>query len=71
MIGIIKVLKEGFGFITSEENEGDVFFHANNLVDVEFDSLNEGDTLSFEIGEGKNGKQQAIDVTLAEAEVTD
>lgn len=65
MIGTIKVLKEGFGFIKSEENEGDVFFHANNLEGVEFDELNEGDTLSFEIWEGKNGKQQAIDVTRA------
>jgi CspA family cold shock protein len=67
MIGIIKVLKEGFGFIKSEENEGDVFFHANNLEGVDFDDLNEGDTLSFEIGEGKNGKQQANDVTKVEA----
>jgi cold shock protein len=68
MIGIIKVLKEGFGFIKSEENEGDVFFHANNLIDVNFDDLNEGDTLSFEIGEGKNGKQQANEVTLVTTE---
>jgi CspA family cold shock protein len=68
MIGIIKVLKEGFGFITSEENKGDVFFHANNLEGVEFDALNEGDTLEFNIGEGKNGKQQATEVTLVEAQ---
>jgi cold shock CspA family protein len=31
MEGTIKVLKERFGFIKSEENEGDIFFHANNL----------------------------------------
>lgn len=65
MQGTIKVLKEGFGFIKSEETPDDVFFHANNLEWVAFDDLNEGDTLSFEIGEGKNGKQQAIEVTLA------
>jgi cold shock CspA family protein len=64
MKGIIKVLKEGFGFISSEGAEGDTFFHANNLIDVEFNSLNVGDELDFEIGEGKNGKQQAIDVRL-------
>jgi CspA family cold shock protein len=67
MIGTIKVLKEGFGFITSEENKGDVFFHANNLEGVEFDDLNEGDSLEFNIGEGKNGKQQATEVTLVTA----
>jgi len=69
MKGTIKVLKEGFGFIKSEEAENDVFFHANNLEGVEFNDLNEGETLEFEIGEGKNGKEQAINVTLvAEAE---
>ena len=64
MQGIIKVLKEGFGFIKSEEAESDVFFHANNLEGVEFNDLEEGQTLNFEIGEGKNGKDQAINVTL-------
>lgn len=64
MIGTIKVLKEGFGFIKSAESEQDVFFHANNLVWVEFDDLAQGNEVSFEIGEGKNGKTQAIDVQL-------
>ena len=68
MQGSIKVLKEGFGFIKSEESSSDVFFHANNLEGVDFDSLNEGDTLDFEIGEGKNGKQQAVNVTLVSSE---
>ena len=66
MKGTIKVLKQGFGFIQNEEAEGDVFFHANNLEGVEFDNLNEGDTLEFEIGEGKNGKEQAINITLVQ-----
>ena len=64
MKGTIKVLKEGYGFITSEETDGDTFFHANNLVDVEFNSLEVGNELEFEVGEGNNGKMQAIDVTL-------
>jgi len=66
MEGTIKVLKERFGFIKSEENEGDIFFHANNLEWSEFDDLSEGDTLSFEIGEGKNGKSQAINISLVQ-----
>lgn len=66
MKGTIKVLKEGFGFIKSDENDGDVFFHANNLEGVDFNELNEGDTLSFEIGQGKNGKSQAINVSLVQ-----
>lgn len=66
MIGRIKVLKEGFGFIVSKEQEGDVFFHANNLEGVTFDELQEWVMLQFEIWEWKNGKQQAINVMLAE-----
>lgn len=64
MEGIIKVLKEGFGFIKTEDQAGDVFFHAKNLIGTDFDSLQEGQTLSFEIGEGNNGKQQALKVQL-------
>lgn len=67
MIGTIKVLKEGFGFIKSKENEQDVFFHANNLVWVEFDDLVQGNEVSFEIWEGKNGKTQWINVQLNNA----
>jgi CspA family cold shock protein len=62
--GIIKVLKDGYGFIKAEN--GDVFFHANNLVDTEYDNLEEGMTLSFELGEGRNGKEQAVNVQLLE-----
>ena len=62
--GIIKVLKDGYGFIKTEN--GDIFFHANNLVDVEYDNLEEGMTLSFELGEGRNGKEQAMEVQLVE-----
>jgi len=64
--GVIKVLLEGFGFIKTEG--GDVFFHANNLVDVNFDDLKVGDTLSYELGEGRNGKEQAVNVQLVETE---
>jgi len=66
MKGTIKVLKEGYGFLQCEEAENDVFFHANNLENAEFNDLNEGQTLEFEIGEGKNGKEQAINVTLVQ-----
>jgi len=64
MKGNVKVLKDGFGFI-KVDGKDDVFFHANNLEWVDFNSLNEGDTLEFNIGEGRNGKKQAVNVTLA------
>jgi CspA family cold shock protein len=64
MKGTIKVLKEGYGFITSEETDGDTFFHANNMQGVEFNDLVVGNELEFEVGEGNNGKMQAVNVTL-------
>jgi len=68
MKGIIKALREGFGFVTMEGSDKDMFFHANNLVDVEFNDLQMGQTLSYELGEGRDGRQQAIDVRLVEGE---
>jgi CspA family cold shock protein len=49
MTGIIKTLTDkGFGFITVEGEEKDLFFHSNSLVGVQFDELRQGDTVSFE-----------------------
>ncbi len=57
MQGTIKKLTDKyFGFITQEDGAGDLFFHANNLVDVNFNELREGDTLTFEIEETQKGK---------------
>jgi len=62
MEGTIKVLKEGFGFITSSETQNDVFFHASSITNKEFRDLKVWDKLNFEIWEGNNGKKQAIDI---------
>jgi CspA family cold shock protein len=44
-----KVADKGFGFIAQEGKSEDLFFHANELVNVSFDELQEGDQLSFEV----------------------
>lgn len=66
MKGTIKALRDGFGFVTMEGAEKDMFFHANNLEGVEFNDLQMGQTLSYELGEGRDGRQQAINVQLVE-----
>lgn len=68
MKGTIKVLLAGFGFIEGEELNENMFFHANNLEGVAFDDLAIGNELEFEVGEGKNGKEQAINVYLIEGQ---
>lgn len=62
MKGTIKVLKEGFGFISSNDTQNDVFFHANSIADKDFIDLKVGDALEFEIWDGNNWKKQAINI---------
>lgn len=53
--GVIARLNNGYGFITREGNDKDLFFHVNELIDVAFDDLREGDKVQFEVGEGPKG----------------
>ncbi|PIZ98792.1 MAG: cold-shock protein [Candidatus Komeilibacteria bacterium CG_4_10_14_0_2_um_filter_37_10] len=56
MNGIIKrKTDKGFGFISVEGSDKDLFFHSNALVDVTFDELNEGDKVSFETEQTPKG----------------
>ncbi|MEN9557792.1 MAG: hypothetical protein RL141_161 [Candidatus Parcubacteria bacterium] len=67
MNGVIKkVTEKGFGFITPEGGEKDVFFHMNSLVDVDFNSLREGDAVTFDVEESPKGPN-AVNVKLAPA----
>lgn len=56
---IVRKRDEGYGFIKPDEGDKDVFFHASSLVDVEFDDLNEGDAVTFEVEEGPKGPAAA------------
>lgn len=56
MTGTIKTLTDrGFGFISREGEEKDLFFHSKELNGVTFDELKVGDTVSFEIVNGEKG----------------
>lgn len=62
MQGTIKKLTDkNFGFISQEGSEKDLFFHANELVDVNFSDLREGDAVSFEVTDTPKG-QAAVKV---------
>lgn len=65
MTGTIKKLTDkGFGFISADGLEKDLFFHANSLVGVQFNELREGDTVSFETEESPKG-MNAVNVQRA------
>jgi cold shock protein len=56
MNGTIKKLTDkNFGFISPEEGDKDLFFHANELVDTSFEELREGDAVSFELSDTPKG----------------
>ncbi|MFB6212496.1 MAG: cold-shock protein [Candidatus Magasanikbacteria bacterium] len=49
MKGVVeKKTRKGYGFISVEGEEDDLFFHSNNLVDVDFSQISEGDEVTFE-----------------------
>ncbi|MFA6097836.1 MAG: cold shock domain-containing protein [Candidatus Paceibacterota bacterium] len=56
MNGTIKTINErGFGFISREGEEKDIFFHSKALVGVAFADLKVGDTVSFEVTQTDKG----------------
>ena len=53
--GTIKRLTDrGFGFIATDEGK-ELFFHMSAVEGVSFDELREGQTVSFNPGEGPKG----------------
>ncbi len=56
MKGAIKKLTDrGYGFITVEGEDKDLFFHSNELQGVSFEELQEGDKVSFEKADSPKG----------------
>ena len=53
--------QKGYGFITDSEGK-DVFVHHSNIIMDGFRHLNEDDIVNFELGAGKDGREQAVDV---------
>ena len=64
------ITDRGFGFIKTEE-ETDLFFHRNELQEVDYDSLTEGQQVEFEIEQGRGGRPQAVRVRLIETQAGD
>jgi CspA family cold shock protein len=61
---IARLTDRGFGFIAQEGAQKDLFFHATELMGVDYNSLKEGDKVTFELSDGPKGLS-AIKVQLA------
>ncbi len=51
--------QKGYGFITPESGSGDVFVHYSAVQGDGYKSLNEGDSVTFEVVKGPKGEQAA------------
>ena len=60
-----KVEDRGFGFISREGENKDLFFHSKDVVGTTFEELAEGDKVTFDIVDGPKGPA-AQNVKLAE-----
>ncbi len=60
--GTVKFFNDskGFGFITPDNGDRDVFVHANGLNGLE---IREGDKVSYDVEEGKKGLN-AVNVSI-------
>jgi len=48
------IRERGFGFITAEDGK-EVFFHRSDLVEEDFDALEEGTSVEFDLETGPKG----------------
>ena len=55
---VVKKNDKGFGFIKvdgSADGDKDLFFHSNELKNISFEQLMEGDKVTFEVGQSPKG----------------
>jgi CspA family cold shock protein len=70
MTGIVKWFdkSKGFGFIQDNAGGPDVFVHHSEIEGKGFKNLEEGQNVSFEMGQGKQGKgPKAVNVRIPDA----
>ena len=56
---IVRKRDNGYGFIKPDNGEKDVFFHAQSLVEIAFDDLQEGEKVTFDVEQGPQGPAAA------------
>jgi CspA family cold shock protein len=49
--------EKGYGFITPEDGSEDLFVHHSNILGEGFKSLNEGQSVDYEAGQGRKGPE--------------
>ena len=63
-IGTVKWFngQKGYGFIQPDDGSKDVFVHISAVERANLGSLREGQKLSYELEQGRQGKTSAVDL---------
>lgn len=65
--GEIVNMREGYGFISPEDGSPNVFFYHEELVDIDFNDIQVGDLVEFELGKNQKG-ECAMNIRLINAQ---
>ena len=58
--------QKGCGFINPDEDGNDVFVHITAVQNSGLTGLNEGQRVSYELGEQRNGRFAAVDLSIVD-----
>ena len=56
---------KGFGFIAPEQGNSDIFVHISALERSGLRGLNDGQTVTFDVETGRDGRESAVNLALA------
>ena len=58
--------QKGYGFINPDEGDNDVFVHITAVQSSGLNGLNEGQKVTYELEEQRNGKMAAVGLSLVD-----
>ena len=58
--------QNGYGFINPDEGDNDVFVHITAVQNSGLNGLNEGQKVTYELEEQRNGKMAAVGLGLVD-----
>jgi cold shock protein len=57
--------QKGFGFIQSQDGGADVFVHISAVQQAGLSTLNDGQLVSFDLEQGRQGKTSAVNLKVS------
>lgn len=55
---------KGYGFVAPTDGSPDVFLHMTELRKAGMDRINEGQTITYDVAPGREGKPKAVNIAV-------